>query len=176
MPNTSRLTRDPVLIKDEMLMTAGGVHLFRLIEQPGLGRAAEPIKTMIAAAYSSYANHCGPHAIECAKGDFLGEVLAALRGLMDDLHVYHDETGKGESVVSRESFNAALAALTMVQRPPSQPTGTENRTVAVLDRIFDELTDYLVDECPDEMNWEDFAPEVDQLRTGVSDLLETLRD
>lgn len=39
----------------------------------------------------------------------------------------------------------------------------------VLDKVFDLLTEYLVDECPEGTNWEDFDPEIDGIRSQVSD-------
>jgi hypothetical protein len=40
----------------------------------------------------------------------------------------------------------------------------------VLQKVFDLLTEYLSDECPDDQNWEDFDPDIDGLRSQVSDL------
>lgn len=42
---------------------------------------------------------------------------------------------------------------------------------ALLDTLFDLMSDYLGDECPEDENFEDFDPEVDALRSEVSDLL-----
>lgn len=63
MHDAATYARGPDVIRDDMLMTARGVHLFRLIEQPGLGAAAEAIKTQLADAYSSYGRHCGHNAL-----------------------------------------------------------------------------------------------------------------
>jgi len=41
----------------------------------------------------------------------------------------------------------------------------------VLEQIYDLLSNYLVDECPEDEHWEDFDPEIDGLRTTASDLL-----
>ncbi|WP_333837424.1 hypothetical protein [Novosphingobium sp.] len=41
----------------------------------------------------------------------------------------------------------------------------------VLEQIYDLLSNYLVDECPDDEHWENFDPEIDDLRTVASDLL-----
>lgn len=43
----------------------------------------------------------------------------------------------------------------------------------LLDTVFDQRSADLVDECPDAMNWEDFDPEIDHLRSRVTDLLES---
>jgi hypothetical protein len=40
----------------------------------------------------------------------------------------------------------------------------------LLDRLFNLMTEYLTDECPDDQNWEDFDPDIDGLRSQVSDL------
>lgn len=45
-----------------------------------------------------------------------------------------------------------------------------DRRKEMLDAVFDLMTAYLVDECPDDANWEDFDPEIDGLRSQVSDL------
>lgn len=42
----------------------------------------------------------------------------------------------------------------------------------LLDRVHELMSIYLVDECPEDENWEDFDPHIDQLRTDVGDLLE----
>lgn len=38
------------------------------------------------------------------------------------------------------------------------------------------MSSYLVDECPDDMNWEDFDPDVDGLRAEINDLLESRQE
>ncbi len=37
---------------------------------------------LIAGSYNSYKNNCGPHAVECAEGDLLGECLKAIYGAL----------------------------------------------------------------------------------------------
>jgi hypothetical protein len=37
---------------------------------------------------------------------------------------------------------------------------------------FDILTSYLLDECPDDANWEDFDGEVDHLRSEIDDVIQ----
>lgn len=41
----------------------------------------------------------------------------------------------------------------------------------VIEQVYDLLSNYLVEECPEDEHWEDFDPEVDGLRTIASDLL-----
>lgn len=38
-----------------------------------------------------------------------------------------------------------------------------------LEQAFQVLTEYLVDECPDDCNWEDFDPAVDELRSKIDE-------
>lgn len=40
----------------------------------------------------------------------------------------------------------------------------------LLVRIYDLLSAYLLDHCPDEQNWEDFDADIDALRTDVANL------
>lgn len=47
-------------------------------------------------------------------------------------------------------------------------TGTCRKQL--LDAVFDLLSDYLVNQCPEDENWEDFDPEIDQLRATTGDL------
>ncbi len=37
---------------------------------------------LLAASYTSYDKHCGPHAVECAERDLLGEALDVARRLL----------------------------------------------------------------------------------------------
>jgi len=48
---------------------------------------------------------------------------------------------------------------------------TEAKRIA-LAACFDVLTAYMVDECPDDVAWEDFDGDVDALRSTITDLLE----
>jgi len=41
-----------------------------------------------------------------------------------------------------------------------------------LHRALLALNAYMLDECPDGQNWEDFDPHVDELRTQINDLIE----
>lgn len=41
-----------------------------------------------------------------------------------------------------------------------------------LEAAFDALTAYMTDECPDDTNWEDFDPDVDDLRTRIDDMMQ----
>lgn len=42
----------------------------------------------------------------------------------------------------------------------------------LLDTMQDLMTNYFVDECPDNITWEDFDPNIDNLRSAVTDLIE----
>lgn len=42
----------------------------------------------------------------------------------------------------------------------------------LLMEMFDLTTEYMVDECPDGTNWEDFDSDIDDLRSQVIDLYE----
>ena len=42
----------------------------------------------------------------------------------------------------------------------------------LLGALHDHLSNYLVDECPDSIAWEDFDPDIDAIRTSVADLME----
>jgi hypothetical protein len=63
----------------------------------------------------------------------------------------------------------------MRARANHRPKGTSMTTPAaryrVLEQVYDLLSNYLVDECPEDEHWEDFDPEVDALRTTANDLL-----
>lgn len=48
---------------------------------------------------------------------------------------------------------------------------TKEEVVAAMQLAFDVATSYLLDNCPDDENWEDFDPEVDQLRTKLDESL-----
>lgn len=41
-----------------------------------------------------------------------------------------------------------------------------------LQRAFDVLTEYLADECPEDTNWEDFDPDVDDLRAQIDEMMQ----
>lgn len=41
-----------------------------------------------------------------------------------------------------------------------------------LQKAFAVLTEYLSDECPDDTNWEDFDPDVDDLRTQIDEMMQ----
>lgn len=43
--------------------------------------------------------------------------------------------------------------------------------VQMLNRIKEDLEDYLLDHCPDNEDWEEFDPQIDALRTTVQGLL-----
>lgn len=49
------------------------------------------------------------------------------------------------------------------------PTTTARKEL--LDRVHDLMSSYLGEECPDDENWEDFDPDIDQLRTEAGNLL-----
>src|SRR3546814_261441 len=42
----------------------------------------------------------------------------------------------------------------------------------LLETMQDLMSNYLVDECPDHVTWEDFDPDIDGLRSTVIDLLD----
>lgn len=42
----------------------------------------------------------------------------------------------------------------------------------LLDAMQDLMSNYLLDECPDNVTWEDFDPDVDGLRSTVADLID----
>src|SRR3546814_11433979 len=44
----------------------------------------------------------------------------------------------------------------------------------LLATMQDLMSNYLVDECPDHVTWEDFDPDIDGLRSTVIDLLDKL--
>jgi len=44
----------------------------------------------------------------------------------------------------------------------------------LLSTMQDLMSNYLVDECPDHVTWEDFDPDIDGLRSTVIDLLDEL--
>lgn len=44
--------------------------------------------------------------------------------------------------------------------------------VEALEACFDILTAYLLDECPDQENWEDFDPAVDELRLKIAEIID----
>ena len=44
----------------------------------------------------------------------------------------------------------------------------------LLETMQDLMSNYLVDECPDHVTWEDFDPDIDGLRSTVIDLLDKL--
>lgn len=44
--------------------------------------------------------------------------------------------------------------------------------IRMLRRVLDTLDEYLLDNCPDNENWEDFDPDIDALRNQVQQLLE----
>lgn len=48
---------------------------------------------------------------------------------------------------------------------------THART-SLLAALHDHLSNYLVDQCPDNIAWEDFDPGIDAVRTSVADLME----
>lgn len=107
MNDAATYARGPVIIRNDLLMTARGVHLFRLIEQPGLGAAAEAIKTQLVDAYSSYGRHCGHDAPRLAREDLLGEVLNALYGLAAD----QGASGRSVRTEADAPYEAALVVL-----------------------------------------------------------------
>ena len=47
----------------------------------------------------------------------------------------------------------------------------ECRRAEALHAAHDILTAYMTDECPDDQDWEDFDPDVDDIRTQISDAL-----
>jgi hypothetical protein len=42
----------------------------------------------------------------------------------------------------------------------------------LLDAMQDLMSNYLLDECPDNVTWEDFDPDIDGLRSSVADLID----
>jgi hypothetical protein len=50
-------------------------------------------------------------------------------------------------------------------------TAAEARREA-LQQCFDTLTNYLLDHCEEDGNWEEFDPEIDGLRSSINELLE----
>jgi hypothetical protein len=46
--------------------------------------------------------------------------------------------------------------------------------VRLLETIRDMMSNYLLDDCPDDQNWEDSDPEIDGLRGEVTDLMEAM--
>jgi hypothetical protein len=48
---------------------------------------------------------------------------------------------------------------------------TKEEVIAAMRLTFDVATSYLLDNCPDGENWEDFDPEVDELRTKLDESL-----
>lgn len=46
------------------------------------------------------------------------------------------------------------------------------RLVALQDALS-ALNAYMLDECPEDQNWEDFDPDIDELRTGINELIGT---
>ncbi|RIA46217.1 hypothetical protein DFR49_0750 [Hephaestia caeni] len=116
MNDSAAYARGPVIIRDDMLMTARGTHLFRLIEQPGLGAAAETIKTQLADSYSSYGRHCGHAAPRLAQEDLFGEVLSALYALAAD----QGASGRGVRTEADAPYEAALVALIKADMLPPE--------------------------------------------------------
>lgn len=47
---------------------------------------------------------------------------------------------------------------------------SDTRTT-LLAAMFDMMSNYLIDECPVDANWENFDPNIDRLRAEVGDLL-----
>ncbi|PKP99090.1 MAG: hypothetical protein CVT74_08885 [Alphaproteobacteria bacterium HGW-Alphaproteobacteria-13] len=43
----------------------------------------------------------------------------------------------------------------------------------LLDTMQDLMSNYLLDECPDNVTWEDFDPDIDGLRSTVLDVIDT---
>lgn len=116
MNDAATYARGPVIIRDDMLMTACGVHLFRLAEQPGLGAAAEAIKAQLADAYSSYGRHCGHQAPRLAREDLFGEVLSALYALAAN----QGASGCGVRTEADAPYEAALVALIKADMLPPE--------------------------------------------------------
>ena len=42
----------------------------------------------------------------------------------------------------------------------------------LLDTMQDLMSNYLLDECPNDVTWEDFDPDIDGLRSSVADLID----
>lgn len=49
---------------------------------------AESNAQIIVASVNSYAKHCGPHAIQCAEDDLLGQALNTLQSVRTDIAMY----------------------------------------------------------------------------------------
>ena len=59
-------------------------------------------------------------------------------------------------------------------QPPSAACNTPATSARrhALQGALSALDSYMLDECPEDQNWEDFDPGVDELRTQINDLIE----
>lgn len=46
----------------------------------------------------------------------------------------------------------------------------EDLSIAVIGQMFDAVSQHFIDNCPDDQNWEDFDPELDELRSSLDEL------
>lgn len=49
-----------------------------------------------------------------------------------------------------------------------------NQIYELLQDSINDMTDYFLDNCPDDVNWEDFNPAIDAARSRVQDAVEIL--
>lgn len=94
------------------------------------------------------------------KVRYTGTTVAHLKGKVGTVDRV-DERGWVSVEIDGQHYLCAQVHLTVV----------DARKEALF-AAFDILTAYMTDECPDDMDWEDFDPEVDDLRSQLDDLMQ----
>lgn len=103
---------------------------------------------------------------ELKVGSKVVYVGAAMAGMRDTRGVVEEIDARGWVKVKfvGQSMPLSCAQANLQVLDPRQEA---------LQRAFSVLTEYLADECPDDVNWEDFDPDIDDLRSQIDEMMQT---